>query len=341
MTGDQPTIEDPRRSSLLDGGPVPPWLINSAALGWRIIAIAAFAVALLAVANVLWVVTASIAVSVVVAAVFAPAVTSLRARGRSRNGAALIGLGRLVRRDQPCRAGVGHRLRSVLAPDPDGARRRADEAEHHVGRLLNSAGRDVGSARSLELCSNQHGRRGGRPDLINRVGSHGRHPGHISGLLPAPRRRRRLALDVPGAWTTTSRQGHERRTRRARPCRWLPARHDGSGRDHRGYRLHLHGRAGTPLALSLAMLVFLGGYIPYVGGAVTTLIIVLVTFSAQGSGAAIALLVLIAIRNLAVGYGIRPTLYGKTVTCIRRSFCWRCRPVSRSQASSDCSRRSR
>ena len=30
---------------------------------------------------------------------------------------------------------------------------------------------------------------------------------------------------------------------------------------------------GTPLALSLAMLVFLGGYIPYFGGAVTTLIV--------------------------------------------------------------------
>ena len=49
----------------------PDWLNNLAALGWRLLAIAAFVVVALYVGQVLWVVTASIAVAVVISAVFA------------------------------------------------------------------------------------------------------------------------------------------------------------------------------------------------------------------------------------------------------------------------------
>ena len=69
---------------------VPEWLENLAALGWRVFVIAALLVVLWLLASVLWVVTASILVAIVIAAFFAPYALRLRARGRSRTGAAAI-----------------------------------------------------------------------------------------------------------------------------------------------------------------------------------------------------------------------------------------------------------
>ena len=55
---------------------------------------------------------------------------------------------------------------------------------------------------------------------------------------------------------------------------------------------------GVPLAVPLAVLVFLSGYIPYFGGIVTTVIILLVTYAALGAGPVVVMLVLIAVRNV-------------------------------------------
>src|SRR3954468_23899345 len=68
----------------------PHWLNNLAALAWRLLAIAAFTVVALYVASTLWVVSASIAVAVVISAVFAPYVLRIRAAGRSRSASAAI-----------------------------------------------------------------------------------------------------------------------------------------------------------------------------------------------------------------------------------------------------------
>ena len=62
---------------------------------------------------------------------------------------------------------------------------------------------------------------------------------------------------------------------------------------------------GVPLAGPLAVLVFLGTYIPYLGGFVTTLMILLVTLSSLGTTATLIMLVLLAIRNLVVSNIIR------------------------------------
>ena len=69
---------------------VPKWLENLAALGWRVFVIAALLVVLWLLVSVLWVVTASIVVAIVIAAFFAPYALRLRARGRSRTAAAAI-----------------------------------------------------------------------------------------------------------------------------------------------------------------------------------------------------------------------------------------------------------
>ena len=66
--------------------------------------------------------------------------------------------------------------------------------------------------------------------------------------------------------------------------------------------------------LPLAVLVFLSGYIPYFGGIVTTALILLVTYAALGAGPVVVMLVLIGVRNVILGYGVRPAVYGRTVS---------------------------
>ena len=70
---------------------------------------------------------------------------------------------------------------------------------------------------------------------------------------------------------------------------------------------------GVPLAAPLAVMVFIGGFIPYVGGFITTTILVLVTFSTQGIGAVILLLIGITIVNVVNGNVLGPVIHGKTV----------------------------
>ena len=55
---------------------------------------------------------------------------------------------------------------------------------------------------------------------------------------------------------------------------------------------------GVPLALPLATLVFVGGFIPYLGGLVATAAILLTALAAIGPEATVVLLVLIVVANL-------------------------------------------
>ena len=70
---------------------------------------------------------------------------------------------------------------------------------------------------------------------------------------------------------------------------------------------------GVPLAVPLTILVFFSAYIPYFGGFVANLVLLGVTYGALGAGPAIALLALIAVRNVVLAYGVRPAVYGRTV----------------------------
>ena len=94
---------------------------------------------------------------------------------------------------------------------------------------------------------------------------------------------------------------------------------------------------GVPLAVPLAVIVFLAGYIPYFGGFVATLVILIVTVASVGAPSALVLLVLIGVRNVFLGYLVRPAIYGRTVRSTRRSSWSSFRRASSSQASSGCS----
>src|SRR4051794_1855747 len=76
---------------------VPGWLVRLAAVGWRLLAAFALALVLILIARTLFTVTASILVAAIVAATFAPFVLALRDRGWSRiKAAAVVFLGAMA-----------------------------------------------------------------------------------------------------------------------------------------------------------------------------------------------------------------------------------------------------
>ncbi len=304
---------------LADGASTPPvrivpeWLENLAALGWRVFVIAALAVVLWFLASVLWVVTASILVAIVIAAFFAPYALRLRARGRSRTAAAAIVWVAAL-------AIVGGALLLLglamlpylveLVRDLDTAvqRLQADLAALNIPPVvatvvhdLVGVTRDVTGAFTGQIADNAAG--------VVTVG--------ILGAFLVFF----FLRDGDKAWIwifqAASDQKRERITAAGDDALWRV------GGYLRGTTILSAAIAvtdyvfmvvlGVPLALPLAMLAFFSGYIPYFGGFVATGIIVIVTYGAVGGGAVVALLVLIGIRNAILGYGVRPAVYGKSV----------------------------
>ena len=70
---------------------------------------------------------------------------------------------------------------------------------------------------------------------------------------------------------------------------------------------------GVPLALPLAILAFLAGFVPYFGGIVTTASSCSSRSRRSVRAPVVLMLVLIGVRNLILGYAVRPALYGRTV----------------------------
>jgi putative heme transporter len=70
---------------------------------------------------------------------------------------------------------------------------------------------------------------------------------------------------------------------------------------------------GMPLVAPLAVIVFLGRFIPYVGGLVTTALVLIVAVASVGTTAALILLVLIGILTFVQGKFLAPVIYHKTV----------------------------
>lgn len=70
---------------------------------------------------------------------------------------------------------------------------------------------------------------------------------------------------------------------------------------------------GVPLAAPLAILAFVGGFVPYIGGLIATGVILLTAWGAVGAQATIVLLVLIAVTRAIVSNVLRPLVYGSRV----------------------------
>ncbi len=70
---------------------------------------------------------------------------------------------------------------------------------------------------------------------------------------------------------------------------------------------------GVPLAAPLAILAFVGGFVPYIGGLIATGVILLTAWATVGVQTTILLLVLIAVTRGLVSNVLRPMVYGSRV----------------------------
>jgi predicted PurR-regulated permease PerM len=293
---------------------IPDWLVNLAALGWRIVVIAALVFVTWLLSELLWTVTSSIAIAIVIAAAFAPFALRLRARGRSRMAAAAIvwavALGIL--------GGAMLLLSLVLLPYlAQIVQRAADGIAALSARLaeLNVppvVGQDV--AQALDAVRAIAGTV--VSDLVASAA------GVVTVIVLAAFLVFFFLKDGDRAWVwifqAVSDQKRERITE---------AGDDALVRVG-GY---LRGTTilsaiialtdlvfmlllGVPLAVPLAVLVFFCGYIPYFGGIITTFLIFLVTYAALGVGPVVVMVLMIVVRNAILSYGVRPAVYGRTVS---------------------------
>ncbi len=293
---------------------VPDWLVNLTALGWRLVAIAALVVVLWLLSTILWTVTASIAVAVVVSALFAPWVLRLRARGWSRAKAAgtvwVTALASitavLVILAVAFLPYVGALVSQVEA---DVAELQASLATLQIPAFVGTAVEDVLQASGTVSGAFVAG-------IVASVA------GAVTVMILATFLVFFFLRDGDKAWMWVFQGLGPRKQER------ITAAGDDALVRVGGY---LRGTTvlsgiialtdlvfllllGVPLAWPLSVLVFLSGYIPYFGGIVTTALILLVTVATQGTTAGLILLVLIGIRNMFLGYWVRPTVYGRTVS---------------------------
>jgi putative heme transporter len=293
---------------------IPGWLINLAALGWRIIVIAALVVVLWMLATLLWTVSASIAIAIVITAAFAPFAVRLRARGRSRTAAAAIVWAVAV----GVIGGAMLLLALIFVP--------------YAGQLVDNvaAGVDVlktwASTVNLppelgqQVQAAVDGLRASVGDVMGDIVSSAAEVITV-GILAAF-----LVFfflkDGDKAWVwvfqAVSDQKRERITEAGSDAlvrvsgylRGTTLLSAIIATTDLAFMLVL----GIPLALPLAVLTFFSGYIPYFGGIVATGLILLVTCAALGAGPAVVMLLLIAVRNVILGYLVRPAVYGRTVS---------------------------
>ncbi len=292
---------------------VPTWLMNLAAIGWRVLVVVAFCIVAVYVASIVATVTATVLVSVIFAAAFAPVVRRLRARGWARTRSAAIVtagvvllvvatltlivlafvpyVGQLRDTIQAAQASLQSALASISVPP---------ELSSAVDAAITAAKAWV-EAQASELAGS-----------LAQAGTVG-----VLSIFTVFF----LLQDGDRAWRWALQAGAE----------WQQERVSDAGRDALervgGYLRGLAVLAavnavrdfvlmwilGVPLAGPLAVLVFVLSFIPYFGGMIATLLIVSITWATVGLNAAVVFLVVITALNLIEGNVMMPLVYGKTV----------------------------
>jgi predicted PurR-regulated permease PerM len=292
---------------------VPLWLDRLAAMGWRLLVALVFGLVLLALAIVLSTVTASIVVAVIIAATFQPYVAALRRRGWASTkaaaavsvaalaiigGAVVLVIVAVVPAIADVRAAIDAglaSLRSALAdvPVPPEVIAAIDQVAGGIEDWISAAiASAVGSVASVVTVA------------------------FLGGFLTFF-----LLQDGEKAWdwTVSGTSG------------WRREKLTASGRDAvelvGGY---LRGTAvtaatdalsdfafltilGVPQAGPLAVIVLIGGFIPYVGPVLTAAVLALVTWSTNGPTDVVILLALIAITNVIQRRFLAPLIYPRTI----------------------------
>jgi predicted PurR-regulated permease PerM len=296
-----------------DDGLVPGWLQRLAAVGWRLLAAVALVLVLIRIMTVLSTVTASILVAAIIAATFAPFVLTLRNRGWSRiKAAAAVFLG--------AAAVIIATLAIIALAFLPYAKEVIAEFQAGIEALKNllaqySVPPEV--ADTIEHAANgvKAWLSASASDLAGTVGTV-----FTIGLL-ATFLTFFFMMDGDKAWVWTLSSANDWRREAITTSGHVALERVG------GY---LRGTAviaafdglfeglflvilGVPHALPLAVIVFFGRFIPYIGGLVTTIILLSVTLATAGTTAALILLVLITILNVIQGKFLAPAIYNKTV----------------------------
>jgi len=292
---------------------VPGWLIRLAAVGWRLLAAIALGIVLVQIVIVLWTVTASILLAGIVAATFAPFVLRLRDRGWSRIKAAaavFVGAGAVIiailavitLAFLPYVADFLSALSSGIAAVQKVL---ADlNIPPEIGRLLSDA-TDALKAWASTVASNIAGNVGSVATIAI-LGTFLTFFFLMDGdkawvwALSSANTWRRDSITTSGHVALERVGGYLRGTA-------IIAAFDGL---MVGVFMFL---LGMPLVAPLAVIVFLGRFIPYIGGLITTAIVVMVAAASVGTTSAIVLLVLIGILTFVQGKFLAPVIYHRTV----------------------------
>lgn len=288
---------------------VPAWLENLAALGWRVLAIAGFALLLAYMASLIWNVIAAIGLAIVVAVVLAPLVLRLRDGGRSRAAAAgitwIVAIGAvlgllalLAVALVPYLADLLDRLRDGQASLESGLTdlRLPTWLDDLVRQALAAAEENGGSAVEVIVGS-----------VANLVGI----------LILGAFLLFFFLKDGDKAWLwlfqsmPTEKQelitgaGGDALERVGSYVRATTVTSAVSAATSFAFMLLL----GTPLALPLAIVAFILGFIPYFGGPAAGLLVVLVTLGGVGTEAALAMAGLLLARFAVVHVAVAPRIF--------------------------------
>jgi predicted PurR-regulated permease PerM len=292
---------------------VPAWLRRAGAISWRLLAIAGLAAVTIWVTVLLGTVTVSVLLALIVAATFDPMVRRLRVRGWSATAAsaavtvsallvAVIAIGLLAIAFIPHIASLSRALQEGM--DELRAQLAAVSLSPAIGLQLQSA------AENIEAWVGS-----GLSQLVEAV-SFAVSVAVLSIFLTFF-----VLQDGERAWVWLLQLTNSTKRERI----------DASGRDAlgrvggylRGTAILSAARAtsyavvlwvlGVPYVLPLAVLVLLGGFIPYVGGFVAFVAVLLVALGTVGPQATLILLALLLIANAGIANLLRPILNGGSV----------------------------
>jgi predicted PurR-regulated permease PerM len=291
---------------------VPRWLSNVAELSWRLLVVLALGIVLVLAARLVGSVSASILVAILISAAVSPFALALRGRGWGRSQAAgVVTLAVLL-------SGVAILVVAVIAliPEIPEIAAAVDAGLASLRARLSELSLPTEVIAAIEDVAD-----GIRSWITDAVGAlAGAIAGGVTVAILASFLTFFLLQDGDRAWVWALQPGADWQRERVTEAGDVALRR--VGRYLRGLAVLAAAGAlavlvlllvlGVPYAIPLAILVFAFGFIPYLGGIVSTAIVALVALATVGPGAAVALVVLIAIADVAQARWLAPQVFGET-----------------------------
>jgi putative heme transporter len=307
--GAEPPAAGPPAGSEL----VPGWLVRLAAVGWRLLVATALGLVLIYICVVLSTVTASILVAAIVAATFAPYVLALRNRGWSRIKAAaavfLVAAAVIIATLVLIAVAFLPYVQEVLASLSAGiaavkAELAAVSVPEGVGLVLERVAKHIEAAVGASL--------GGIAGDVGTVATVGILGTFLTFFF---------MMDGDKAWVWALSSANTWRRDEITSSGHVALERVGGYLRGTAVIAAIYALAeglflvllGVPLAGPLAVIVFFGRFIPYVGSLLTSVLVLSVTLATQGSTDALILLILISILSFITGKFLTPVIYHRTV----------------------------